>query len=110
MVQAVRIFSPAAAAVLAALLLAPAASAKDHKVAIKEVKFTPRELKVKKGDTVTWTNSDERDHTVTADDKSFSSGNIGDGDTFRQKFDKPGRYKYHCEYHPRMKATVVVED
>ena len=27
-----------------------------------------------------------------------------------QKFDKPGKYKYHCEYHPRMKATIVVEE
>ena len=98
------------AAVLLALLLAPAAFAKDHKVSIKDVKFTPKELKVKKGDTVIWTNSDERDHTVTADDKSFGSGNIGDGNSFRQKFEKPGRYKYHCEYHPRMKATIVVEE
>lgn len=103
------ILLPAAAIVLA-LLLAPAALAKDHKVSIKDVKFTPRELKVKKGDTVIWTNADERDHTVTADDKSFTSGNLGDGDGFRRKFDKPGRYKYHCEYHPRMKATIIVEE
>ena len=65
---------------------------------------------MKKGVTVTWTNADERDHTVTADDDSFKSGNLGDGSTFRQKFDKPGRFKYHCEYHPRMKATIVVEN
>ena len=97
-------------ALVLALLLGPAALAKEHKVAIKDVKFTPRELKVKKGDTVVWTNSDERDHTVTADDGAFKSGNIGDGGSFRQKFEKPGRFKYHCEYHPRMKATVVVED
>jgi len=92
------------------LLLAPAAWAKEHKVSIKDVKFTPKELKVKKGDTVVWTNSDERDHTVTADDNSFNSGNLNDGDTFKQKFDKVGKYKYHCEYHPRMKATIVVEE
>lgn len=92
------------------LLLAPAALAKEHKVSIKDVKFTPKELKVKKGDTVVWTNSDERDHTVTADDGSFNSGNVGDGGRFRQKFEKAGKFKYHCEYHPRMKATVVVEE
>ena len=108
--QSVRTIPSAAAALVLALLLAPAALAKEHKVAIKDVKFTPRELKIKKGDTVVWANGDERDHTVTADDKSFSSGNIGDGDTFRRKFDKPGRYKYHCEYHPRMKATIIVEE
>lgn len=105
---AVRTNLPVVAALVLGLLLAPAALAKEHKVAIKDVKFTPRELKVKKGDTVVWINSDERDHTVTADDKSFKSGNLGDGGTFRHKFDKPGKYKYHCEYHPRMKATIVV--
>ena len=107
---AVRTNLPVVAALVLGLLLAPAALAKEHKVAIKDVKFTPRELKVKKGDTVVWINADERDHTVTADDKSFSSGNVGDGGTFRHKFDKPGKYKYHCEYHPRMKATIVVEE
>ena len=94
-----------------ALLAPPAALAKDHKVSISDLKFTPRELKVKKGDTVVWTNNDDRDHTVTADDdKGFKSGNLGSGKTFKYKFDKPGRYTYHCDYHPRMKATVVVEE
>jgi plastocyanin len=101
---------PALAAVLAVCVLAPAALAKDHKVSIKDVSFSPKEIKIKKGDTVIWTNADERDHTVTADDESFKSGNIGDGETYKRKFEKTGRYKYHCEYHPRMKATIVVED
>ena len=98
-----------AVAVLCALL-APGALAKDHKIVIKDVAFSPKELKIKKGDTVTWTNADERDHTVTADDGSFKSGNLGDSETYKRKFDKPGRYKYHCDYHPRMKATIIVED
>ena len=94
-----------------ALLAPPAALAKDHKVSIQDLKFSPKELKVKKGDTVIWTNSDDRDHTVTADDdKAFKSGNLGSGKTFKYKFDKPGKYTYHCEYHPRMKATIVVEE
>ena len=109
MVAAGRIV-PTAFCVLLVLLIAPAAMGKDHKVSIKDVKFAPKELKVKKGDTVTWTNSDERDHTVTADDGSFNSGNIGDRDTFRHKFEKAGKFKYHCEYYPRMKATIVVEE
>jgi plastocyanin len=101
---------PTLASIALALLLAPAALAKEHKVSIKDLKYNPKELKIKKGDTVVWTNADERDHTVTADDDSFKSRNLGDGDSFTQKFDKPGKYKYHCEYHPRMKATVVVEE
>ena len=103
--------TPPLAALVLCALLAPLAFAKEHKVTMKDVSYSPKELKIKKGDTVVWTNADERDHTVTADDdKSFKSGNIADGETFKQKFDKPGRYKYHCEYHPRMKATIVVEE
>ncbi len=98
------------AVALVALLAPLIALAKDHKVSVKDLKYAPRELKIKKGDTVIWTNADERDHTVTADDESFKSGNIGDGETYKRKFEKAGRYKYHCEYHPRMKATIVVED
>ena len=110
MIFSARTHSPAVVGAVLTLLLAPAALAKEHRVSIRDVKFVPRELKVKKGDTVVWTNADERDHTVTANDGSFSSGNIGDGDSFRQKFDKVGKFNYHCEYHPRMKATITVED
>jgi plastocyanin len=100
-----------AALVILALLAPPVALAKDHKVSIQDLKFSPKELKVKKGDTVIWTNSDDRDHTVTADEeKGFKSGNLGNGKTFKYKFDKVGKYTYHCEYHPRMKATIVVEE
>ncbi len=97
---------------IAVTALAPAAAvrAEEHRVEVTERKFKPAKIKVKKGDTVVWSNADERDHTVTADDGSFDSGNLRNGKTFRRKFEKPGKFKYHCEYHPRMKATVVVED
>jgi plastocyanin len=91
-----------------AVAVAPAALAKDHKVSIGP-KYAPREIKIKAGDTVVWVNDDEKDHTVTADDDSFDSGNLGDGKSFRHTFKKAGKYKYHCEYHPRDKGVVVVE-
>ena len=105
---------PSFRATLAALLLCAltvSALAKQHRVNIDDVKFKPAEIRIKKGDTVVWANNDDRAHTVTADDrKSFSSGNLNAGDSFDHTFEKPGRYKYHCNYHPRMKATVVVEE
>ena len=84
--------------------------AKEHRVSIDNLKYSPKEIKVKKGDTVVWTNSDDRDHTVTADDGSFNSKKMASRDTYERKFAKAGNYKYHCDYHPRMKATVIVED
>ena len=43
------------------------------------MQFTPASINVKVGDTVVWTNNDDRDHTVVADDGSFKSGNLGRG-------------------------------
>jgi len=38
-------------------------------------------------------------HTVTADDQSFSSGELDDDWSFQQTFDEPGEILYHCEVH-----------
>ena len=78
------------------------------RVSIKGMKFSPAALEVKVGDTVRWENEDDRDHTVTAADGSFKSGNLRNGDTFEQKFDKAGNFAYSCSYHPRMKGSVNV--
>ena len=58
-----------------------------------------------------WTNADDNDHTVTSDDKDvFASDNLGNGDKFRFKFEKAGKFPYHCKYHPRMKGVIIVSD
>src|SRR4051812_40940457 len=86
-----------------------AAKAKDddnaHKVTIKNLKYDPAKLTIKTGETVLWINADDNDHTVTSDEKDlFSSDNLGNGDKFRHTFAKKGEFKYHCNYHPRMKG------
>ena len=78
-------------------------------VSIKARAFTPATLKIKKGESVTWKNKDDADHTVDADDGSFSSGTIKSGKTFQHTFKKAGKYSYSCHLHPRMKGTIVVE-
>src|SRR3954466_14564007 len=86
--------------------------AKTQDVKIKDMAFDPEKLEIKTGETVKWTNEDDRDHTVTCKQKEggFKSGNLGNGDTFEQKFEKAGKYSYTCSYHPRMKGTVTVKD
>ena len=59
--------------------------------------------------TVTWTNNDDATHTVTADDGSFDSGFLNQGQTWSYTFTTPGTYAYHCSIHPWMKGTVIVE-
>jgi plastocyanin len=70
--------------------------------------FNPGNIEVAAGTTVTWTNNDSTAHTVTADDGSFQSGRLEQGDTFSYTFDTAGTFSYHCEYHANMTATVTV--
>ena len=79
-----------------------------HSVSIENMKFNPDSLEITAGDTVEWTNNDDRDHNVTAKDGSFKSDNLRTGDTFKYTFKKAGKYPYACSLHPRMKAMVVV--
>jgi plastocyanin len=71
--------------------------------------FTPANISVTAGTTVTWTNSDQVTHTATADDgKAFDCRPIGAGASMSFKFATPGTYAYHCAIHPTMKATITV--
>lgn len=70
--------------------------------------FNPGSLEVAAGTTVTWTNNDSAAHTVTADDGSFQSGRLEQGDSFSYTFETAGTFSYHCEYHSGMTATVTV--
>lgn len=79
-------------------------------VTIQNYAFTPETITVKKGTTVTWTNSDTVEHSVTADDGSFDTGLIATGKTGTHTFDKTGTFRYHCTPHPSMKAKVVVTE
>ena len=78
-------------------------------ISINARAFTPGTLHAKKGQTITWKNNDNSDHTVDAEDGSFASGTIKSGKTFSHTFKKPGKYAYSCRLHPRMKGTIVVE-
>jgi plastocyanin len=100
--------SARAAAVLG-LLLAATAVAADHAVSISGFEYDPSSITIEVGDTVTWTNSDGTDHTVTADDASFDSGTVADGATFAWTFASAGTVTYHCAIHPTMTGTVDVQ-
>jgi plastocyanin len=75
--------------------------------------FSPKMLTIKVGTTVIWQNTTQAPHTVTSDDgKTFNSGNanpVAPGTTFSFKFTAKGSFAYHCNFHPYMKATIVVQ-
>jgi LPXTG-motif cell wall-anchored protein len=93
----------------ALLFFAPAASAQDDMtVSIQDFSFNPGQITVAPGTTVTWTNEGPSPHTTTADDGSWDSGTLQQGEDFSFTFDKPGTYTYHCSIHPDMTASVKV--
>src|SRR5215208_8104454 len=93
----------------ALLVFAPAASAQDDMtVSIQDFSFNPGQITVAPGTTVTWTNEGPSPHTTTADDGSWDSGTMQQGDDFSFTFDKPGTYTYHCSIHPQMTASIKV--
>lgn len=76
--------------------------------------FSPATITIKVGTTVTWTNNTSVPHTVTSDDNTtFDSGLntpiAANGGTFSFTFTKAGTFAYHCQIHPFMKATVIVQ-
>lgn len=78
------------------------------KAGIKNVAYLQPRVQVTVGTTVEWTNNDPMPHTVTATGKSFDSGLINPGKTFRYTFTKVGTFNFFCQPHPFMKGTVVV--
>ncbi|HVW74219.1 MAG TPA: plastocyanin/azurin family copper-binding protein [Rhizomicrobium sp.] len=94
---------------LSAPLTLPHAQAADAIVVMKNFDYSPMDVTVTPGSTVTWKNLDGEPHTVASVDGTFHSPALDQGDTYQFKFDRPGVYKYICSIHPKMRATVTVK-
>jgi plastocyanin len=82
-------------------------------VTIVDNAYQPKQVQVDAGTTVVWTQEGQLPHTVTADDGSFDSGEMGQGDTYSRTFQQPGSYPYYCTFHGApggegMSGTVIV--
>jgi plastocyanin len=77
-------------------------------VAIIDFAFQPAAVFVHAGDTVSWSNNGQADHTVTDNAGAFDSGVLSPGGEYSETFDTPGVYSYHCEIHDNMRGTLVV--
>ncbi len=77
-------------------------------IQITNFTFSPADITVAVGTTVTWTNMDSVTHTVVADDGTWKSENIAQGGTYSHTFSQAGVYMYHCGVHPSMTGTITV--
>jgi plastocyanin len=71
--------------------------------------YSPNPIAVTVGGTVTWTNTDAIAHTSTSDTGVWNSGTIAAGASFTATFTTAGTFTYHCNFHPGMVGTVMVQ-
>ena len=87
----------------------PTRAGSDNAVQIVDFAFSPAELTITVGDSVTWTNLDAVEHTATATDGSWDTGLLGEGESGTIVFTETGTYDYVCTPHPSMTGRIVVE-
>lgn len=81
-------------------------------VAMQDIAFVPKEVTIRVGERVRWTNLETLPivHTTTsgspgAPDGLWTSGDLSPGDTpFVRQFDQAGEFIYFCEHHPNVAA------
>jgi plastocyanin len=103
-----RKFAPIILGGMALLLAAPASSATTA-VQIKSTGFAPATVTINQDDSVTWTNTDTKDHQVVANGGSFASPILKAGQKYTRAFRNGGTFHYHDALHPSLKGTVTVK-
>ena len=98
------------AALVAAAPRAPSADAANSvAVQIDNFHYTPANLVVAAGTTVTWKNDDDSPHSVREKDGKFKSAALDTDDSFSHTFAAPGEYPYICTIHPYMVGKIIVK-
>ena len=77
-------------------------------IEILKFAFAPREITIRPGTTITWTNRDETPHALSTHDRSFASQAMDTGDSYRFTFASEGDFSYFCTLHPFMTGIVHV--
>jgi len=80
-----------------------------HIIEIKDMKFQPEEISVKKGDTIMWVNRDMVTHCVTEENKkAWTSSNIATGASWKMVVEINA--DYFCAIHQVMKGKIIVSN
>ena len=83
-------------------------------VTVRLFQFTPGQVEVPAGTTVTWTNQDDIAHTVTSGtperrEDRFDAALAGKGATASVELREPGVYPYFCNRHQSMRGEIRVK-
>ena len=82
-----------------------------HTVDQNKLQFSVSELRIRKGETVRFMNSDRPAHNILVGSgpAMLNSGLQQPGQPFEVPFTKEGTFPVTCGIHPKMRMTVVVE-
>jgi len=75
-------------------------------VRIQDFAFSPSQVTVSAGQTVTFVNCGQAQHTSTEDTDDWDSGLMAQYQTF-EVTPAAGTHPYHCEPHPFMQGTII---
>jgi len=81
---------------------------KPVKISIINFQFTPAEVTIAPGESVTWVNDDGAPHGLEYNDGSSGKELLLPGESYNRRFDQPGTYDYNCSVHPYMTGRVIV--
>ncbi|UWQ97742.1 cupredoxin family copper-binding protein [Rhodobacteraceae bacterium S2214] len=96
-----------AAAVPVAAKMAQAAT--NHVVTIKNMAFSPANLTIKAGDTVTWVNEDRAAHSAwESANNAFDTGLLSTGQSAALTFGAAGSFNYRCRPHGNMRGSITI--
>jgi plastocyanin len=99
-----RVLYLVALSLMALSLIVPSAGAQQGQtmtVMMQDNYFSPADISVPAGTTVTWVQSGNNPHTTTSYDGLWDSGILpgGSGQSFSYTFNEPGTYTYFCRPH-----------
>jgi plastocyanin len=82
-----------------------------HTIVQKGREFHPGEVIINRGESLTFTNSDEFIHQiyVQSDNFSFDTDEKAPGEDVTETFTESGTFEVHCHIHPKMKLIVHVK-
>ena len=104
-----RFLRTASAAAALPALATMARAQTTHTVTIKDFAFTPADLTINAGDTVTWVNEDRARHSAWDDSgNAFDTGLLGQGDSASLTFNGQGSFSYRCRPHGNMRGTITI--
>src|SRR5262245_26055142 len=81
----------------------------NRRITISGFAFTPSQLDVPAGETVTWVNDDGAPHAVAVTNRK-PSDTVMPGSSYSAKFDNSGAFDYFCSIHPYMSGKIVVTE